>query len=80
MDKPEKNASGESCLTWRRSLRKEQKMRLEEISSVEESSTQQLLDQQETFSEELRQKEEQMKLQLPLNKEFSDKVQAELAD
>lgn len=72
MDKLEKNTSWESCLKWRRSLRKEQKMCLEEISSIEESSTKQLLDQQETFSEELRQKEEQMKLQLPFNKEFSD--------
>lgn len=45
-----RNGSGESCLTRRRSLRKEQKMCLEKISSVEETSSKQLLDQRETFS------------------------------
>lgn len=44
-------------------------MCLGKISSREETSSKQLLDQQETFSEEPRQKEQQMKLQLPLNKD-----------
>lgn len=49
-------------------------MCLEKISSVEETSSRQLLDQRETFSEELRQKEEQTKLRLPVNKDSSESL------